>query len=169
MIKRLYLLLVLFLLLLLPFSILKISAKEETFPNFKIITLGEKPIGTLTINKINLKEDLYDIDSPRNNVDEHVTILKESSFPDILVLAAHSGKGKIAYFQELDHLNINDTIKLTYKNTNYIYYVVSIWEEKKDGYININKENNHQLVLTTCSPNKDGYQLIINCVKKESN
>ena len=169
MIKRLYLVLIISILLLLPVSILRISAKEEIFPNFKILTLGEKPIGKLTINKIHLKENLYDINSPRNNVDEHITILKESSFPDILFLAAHSGEGKIAYFEELDQLKINDTIELTYNNKHYTYIVKSLWEEKKDGYININKEPKHQLILTTCSPNKANYQLIINCIEKESN
>ena len=172
MIKRAYLILILLLTLLLPMSILKISAKEDTYPKFNINLLGERPIATLTIKRIKLKEDLYNLDSPNNSIERHVTILKESTFPDqnnsILILAAHSGNGKIAYFEELDNLKINDTIKLVYKDKTYLYYVKDIWEEKKDGYININKENSNQLILTTCSPNKKGYQLIINCIEKES-
>ena len=76
-------------------------------------------IGTLIIDKIKLKESLYNINSPKNNVNEHVTILKESIMPDqnnsIMFLAAHSGIGKIAFFEELDKLQKNDIIILIYK------------------------------------------------------
>ena len=167
MIKRTYWILILFLLLLLPMSILKISAKEDCSPVFRFNTVEERPIGTLTINKIKLNTDLYDINSPRNNIEEHVTILKDDN--DLIILAAHSGTGKIAYFEELDNLQENDEIILKYKNDISTYYVKNYWEEEKTGYININKEDTKQLILTTCSPNKPGYQLIINCIKKESN
>ena len=69
----------------------------------------------------------------------------------------------------LDKLEINDEIILIIENNKNTYKVKDIWEEKKNGYININKENKKQLVLTTCSPNKEGYQLVINCIEKESN
>ena len=166
MIKRIYLILVIILLLLLPCTIIKISAQEITIPNINVSK--EKPIGTLKIKKININENLYNIDSPRNNIEEHITILKESTFPDLLILAAHSGEGKIAYFEHLDDLKLNDEIKVKYNNKTYIYFVKDIFEQKKDGYININKEDNDQLILTTCSPKHNGYQLIINCIKKES-
>ena len=52
-------------------------------------------LGTITINKIHLKNNLYNIDDTRNNIEENVTILKESVMPDkdnsIIFLAAHSG------------------------------------------------------------------------------
>lgn len=166
MIKRIYLILVIILLLLLPCSIIKISAQEITIPNINVSK--EKPIGTLKIKKINLYEDLYDIDSPKNNIEEHITILKESKFPELLILAAHSGEGKIAYFEHLDKLKLNDEIEIKYNNKIYIYFVKDIFEQRKNGYININKEDNNQLILTTCSPKHNGYQLIINCIKKES-
>lgn len=173
MIKRLFLLLSILLVLILPMSILKISAKDDNYPIFKLNVLGEKPIGTLIIKKINLKEDLYKIDSSKNNIEEHVTILKESISPNqdnsTFLLAAHSGNGKTAYFEDLDELQTNDKIELIYENKKYDYYVKDTFEEKKDGYININKEASKQLVLTTCSPNRDGYQLIVNCIEKESN
>ena len=87
-----------------------------------------------------------------------------------MFIAAHSGTGRLAYFKNLDKLQINDVIKLEYKNINYTYQIKDIWEIKKNGTINVEKENNTQLVLTTCSPNKEGYQLIINSIqiKKES-
>jgi len=145
----------------------------KIIPNITIInkTTSTK-IGRINIKKIKLKEDLYKIGSEENNVEKHVTILKESIFPptenSIVFLAAHSGSGKIAYFQELDKLQEKDEIILTLNNKNYYYEVKDIWEEKKNGYINVNKESKDQLVLTTCSPTKEQYQLVINCIKKES-
>lgn len=100
-------------------------------------------------------------------MDNNITILKESNYPQLIILAAHSGTGKIAYFEELNKLEINDEIQITYNKETSIYKVIKIWEEQKNGKIHIeNKEK--QLILTTCSPNHKNYQLIISCIKKES-
>lgn len=127
----------------------------------------------LIIEKLNISEKLFNINSKENTIEKHVEILKESIMPDkkdsIMILAAHSGTGKIAYFQELDKLEKNDIVILIYKNKKYTYFVKDIWEEKKNGYIHVNKEKKRQLVLTTCSPTKQKYQLIVNCIEKESN
>lgn len=84
-----------------------------------------------------------------------------------MFIAAHSGVGKIAYFERLDELEINDEIILKIDNKEYSYIVKNTWEEKKNGYINVNKESKNQLILTTCSPTKAKYQLIVNCTIKE--
>jgi LPXTG-site transpeptidase (sortase) family protein len=132
----------------------------------------DNSIGTLTINKINLKQKLYEINSEENTIEKNVTILKESIYPEennsIMILAAHSGTGKIAYFKKLNELKINDEIILNFKKKTYTYIVKDILEEKKTGYINFNKEEKKQLILTTCSPQKSNYQLVINCIEKES-
>lgn len=129
-------------------------------------------IGSIIINKLNINKPLYKINSNKNNIEENITILKESIPPkednSILIIAAHSGTGPIAFFNELNKLEINDEIIIKYDNKDYKYFVKDIWEEKKNGYININKEPQKQLILTTCSPTKDDYQLIINCIIKES-
>lgn len=129
---------------------------------------SEKPIGTLVIPKINLNENLYSLESKNNNIEKHVTILNYSDPPGkengIIFIAAHSGTGKIAYFKSLNKLSVSDEIILTYHNKTYTYKVKSIWEEKKAGTITVPKESTKQLILTTCSPNKNNYQLIINCV-----
>ena len=89
---------------------------------------------------------------------------KENS---IIFLAAHSGRGEIAFFDDLDKLIEKDIITLEYNNELYSYEVTDIWEENKNGYIHINKGKNKQLILTTCSKKKDK-QLIINCVLKNT-
>lgn len=127
----------------------------------------EQPIGKVQIPKINLNKSLYKIDSKLNNVEENVTIL-ESNLPSIIVLAAHSGTGRNAFFKDLNKLNINDTINLTYTNNHYTYKVINIFEQDKSGYITINEKEYDQLFLTTCSYNKNK-QLIIECKKINSN
>ena len=74
----------------------------------------------------------------------------------------------IAYFNNLNKLLINDEVSLTLNKKNNTYIVKNILEQKKNGYINISKEEQDYLILTTCSPNHNGYQLIVNCIKKES-
>lgn len=132
---------------------------------------NEEIIGNLIIDKINLDMPLYNIESKNNNIEENITILKESILPpkekSIVFLAAHSGTSKISYFDNLDKLEINDTIFLTINNTENVYQIKNIYKQKKNGYIHINKENKDQLILTTCDPNNNKYQLIINSTKKE--
>ena len=49
----------------------------------------------------------------------------------------------------------------------YKYYIKEIYEEDKTGYINVDKEKENQLILTTCHPDKSNKQLVINAIKKE--
>lgn len=162
------------------FSIIKISEAPSTLnpvKNFKNIynkkEENDNIIGYIKIDKLNINEKLYKINSSENNVDKHVTILKESVLPDkensIVFIAAHSGTGDIAYFKDLDKLKIRDNIILNINKKNYTYTVKEMWEDPKNGYININKEKGKQLILTTCSPNNSKKQLIVNCIEKESN
>lgn len=131
----------------------------------------EKPIGNIYIKKININKPLYNINSDKNNIEENITILPGTIGPDqknsILFLAAHSGPDEIAFFDDLDQLKINDTIELTYNNIKYNYIIKDIWETKKDGSIEVIKEDSDQLILTTCSKNSNK-QLIINSTKIES-
>ena len=120
-------------------------------------------IGTLTIDKLNLSKDIYDINSSHNNVDENVTILNDDI--NLIVLAAHSGPGYIAFFDDLDKLELNDTINLTYKGKDFIYKVTNIEEQAKDGTIEINKTNKQRLILTTCSKKDKNKQLVVTTEK----
>lgn len=168
MLKKIIILIIIIEILLIP---LIITSNHKQIIIKKTYTLNiekkELPIAKIIIDKININEEIYHIDSDKNNIEQHVTILKGSNYPDILILAAHSGTGKIAYFERLDELNINDEILIHYKNDKNKYIVKKIWEEKKNGKIHIDNDKN-QLILTTCSPKHKGYQLIISCTKKES-
>ena len=165
--KILYILTIIIFLLLSSVTTIKIS-KEPIITNTLFVQKEE--IGKLIIDKIHLQRNLYKIDSPQNDIEKNVTILKESTPPteegSIMILAAHSGTGDIAYFNSLNQLELNDSIILIYKDKKYTYIVKDIWEESKTGYINFNKEKDKQLILTTCSPTSDKRQLVINCIEK---
>jgi len=172
MLKKILLFLILIATIFSVLTTLKI-AKNPYISSNKTIQKVEnnEQLGKLVIEKINLNQPLFKINSKKNNVEENITILKESTLPEnensIVFIAAHSGTGDIAYFEELDQLIKNDEINLTINKKTYHYIVKDIWEEKKNGYINVNKEKENQLILTTCSPTKRDYQLIVNCIEKE--
>ena len=169
MLKKILLLFIIILLILFTESLIKIDNKIVSIDKrLTINTYKEKPIGNLTINKINLSQDIYSINSKENTIEKNIELLRESE--DLIIIAAHSGSGKIAYFNNLNKLDINDEIVLKLNKNTYTYKVKDYWEQKKNGYINISKEEQDQLILTTCSPNHNDYQLIVNCIKKkESN
>lgn len=180
MLKKIYITLLIISTLLVSLSIIRIDQKEYNYNKIimkkpiqisKIIS-KEQPIGIIRIQKIDIENDLYKIESKKNNIEENITILKESQYPDqensILFIAAHSGPDRISYFNRLDELEIGDRIEIEYNNNKYIYQVNNMYELKKDGYIRGIKEKKRQLVLTTCCPKKDNCQLIVNCIEIES-
>lgn len=141
--------------------------KEDIITSKKTTYIVENDqIGYLKIDKINLFQPLLKKESIHNNIEENVTILKDSIMPteknSIVFLAAHSGSGSIAFFKDLNKLEVGDIIELKYKNQIYHYQINNIWEERKNGYIHVNKTKLKQLILTTCSPEKENKQLIIN-------
>ena len=176
-IKILFILLIYITICIIIYNKIPIKENTKTIENIlneknSIPLIEEKPIGEILIKKINLKQPIYNQTSKKNNIEENVTILNGSESPSqensIMFLAAHSGQGNIAFFNNLDKLNINDIILLKYDNITYKYIVTNIWETKKDGNIEIIKENYQQLILTTCSKQNKKKQLIINCKKIES-
>ena len=133
----------------------------------------EKPIGKIEIQKINLEKPLYSINSSHNNIEENVTILKESILPNkensILFIAAHSGNSNISFFKDLDKIDVGDEVVINYQDNQYTYVVTDIYEQEKNGYISGIRNQKKQLILTTCCPNKEKCQLIINCIEKSLN
>ena len=146
---------------------IKENKKIEYNSNIK-----DDSIGQIIIKKININRKLYNIDNPKNNIEENITILKGSIEPDkeesIIFVAAHSGYGEKAFFKNLDKLESKDQIIIKYNNIDYRYEVKNKWETNKDGDIEVEKEDKKQLILTTCSPTDKTKQLIINCIEKES-
>lgn len=118
-----------------------------------------KYYGYLVIPKVNMKLGFYNVDNEKNNVGENVTLI-DTGINNTYLLAAHSGSGPLAYFNDLRYLSVGDKITLIIDGNIMNYKVVNIRNEIKNGKINIKNEKN-QVILTTCNQVKKGYQLII--------
>jgi len=122
-------------------------------------------VGVLEIPKINFKRGFLDIKDKNNNVNKNIQVLENSTMPNVngglLVIAGHSGSGRVAFFRNLYKLKENDQIYIYYENIKYIYQVQKYYEETKDGDISIDKNSESTLVLTTCSQTDKNKQIII--------
>ena len=156
------------------------SANESTIPDDEENNVSKKVsynyVGTIEISKIKLKRGFLDISSPYNNVDRNVTVIQQSSFPNVehgnLILAAHSGNCSICYFDKLYKLSIGDKALVYYKNYKYSYKIVDIYNVPKTGEVEIKRDPGKTvLTLITCTHNSDTEQTvyIFELVKKEKN
>ncbi len=126
----------------------------------------------IEIPKINLKKGILKKENKHNNIDENVTILKESNYPNEdgnIYIAAHSGNGNHAYFNKLTNLTISNKVNIYYKNTKYIYQVTEIKKITKIKNSSILTKNKNNLILITCSQqDKSKYLVIISTKIKET-
>lgn len=125
-----------------------------------------KYIAILKIPKIKLEKGLFNKDSPYNNVNKNIEILKESTYPDQekgnFILAGHSGSSKVAYFNDLDKLVIGDVIYIIYKNKEYKYVVNNIYDIEKTGKAEIIRDMSKAcLTLITCRRNTNKQIVIV--------
>lgn len=119
----------------------------------------------LYIPQINLKKGIYKKNDKRNNIEENVTIHSSSDYPNKdfsnLILIAHSGTGKKAYFNELHKLNEDSLIEFYYQNVKYVYKINNYYQVEKNGKANIKRDINKKTVtLITCSQKDKTKQLI---------
>ncbi len=149
------------------------NKKEETenaVTNVGQDTKKEDAFATLSIPKIKLNRNIYSLKDKRNNVDENVTLLKGSKLSEtnknFILLAAHSGIGPKAIFTRLDELTLGDIVYFTYKDKKTTYQVDTIEEQEKNGSIKVPKQEENELILTTCSEQDKTKQLILLCTVK---
>ena len=116
-------------------------------------------LGYLVIPKINMKLGFYDYESKLNDVNKNIKLIN-TGISNTYLIAAHSGTGTLAYFNDLRYLEINDEIYLKFKNKTNKYKIKNISRKIKDGKIKISKEEN-QIILVTCDQIVKGYNLII--------
>lgn len=138
---------------------------EQPKPQPKPVDYTKYYVGTLEIPKINLKKGFLNIDSPYNNVDRNVTVIKSSDYPDVtngnFILAAHTGSSSISFFTKLHDLSIGDLAYINYKEKKYTYQLVNIYTQPKVGWINIYRDTSKTtLTLVTCTKNTQETQTI---------
>lgn len=141
---------------------------EENEQNKKNTSRNFNYIATIEIPKINLTKGLVDINSNDNTVDYNIQIIKPSDYPDVeygnFILASHSGSSSISYFKHLYKLVRGDKVYIHYNNIKYIYEVSDIYQEQKNGYVNIKKESfKTTLTLITCTKNNNSTQTVYIC------
>ena len=122
-------------------------------------------LGILTIDKVNLQQGFYDKTNEHNNVSENLTFLSPSNYPDEkngnVILVAHSGTTRIAYFKNLYQLKVGDIAKIEYKGHLYTYKIDNIYNETKDGNVTIYRDTTKQtLTMITCTKNDNTKQTI---------
>lgn len=122
-------------------------------------------IAFLELEKIKFKRGLFPKNSYYNKVDYNVEILDISDFPDVIngnfILAGHSGTSNVAYFKDLYKLALKDIAKVYYQGKVYKYQIVNIYNELKDGSVNIYRDQNKTtLTLITCTKNDKNNQTI---------
>ncbi|MBR3362885.1 MAG: sortase [Bacilli bacterium] len=122
-------------------------------------------LGVLKIDKIGLEQGFYDKDNENNNVGKNVTLLGPSNYPDEkngnTILVAHSGSSYLGYFKHLWKLSKGDLATLYYKNKTYVYKIVNIYNDTKDGDVTIYRnKNKNTLTMITCTKDSDTEQTI---------
>lgn len=141
----------------------KNNKQPKTIPQTENTTTGY--IGYLEISKINLNKGFYDITSSENDVEKNIYVSPTSSYPDKekgnLIIAAHSGTGWKAFFNELYQLNTGDQVNVLYKNKRYIYKINKIYKQEKTGKIAIYRDyEKTTLTLVTCTNNDSKTQTV---------
>lgn len=130
----------------------EIKDDEETSSE---VVQEDSYIGILEIPKINLKKGLVDKNSPSNNVNKNIYILKETTLPDErinshIILASHSGNSYISYFKNLKKLDMKDKVYFYYKNVKYTYEISNKYEIDKTGTTELKITNKSDITLITC-------------------
>lgn len=133
--------------------------KEEEKPEYiqeydDVIT--NDYIGYLIIPKINLTKGFVDRRSSENDVEKNIYIVDGATYPDVekgnFIIAAHSGPGWQAFFNDLYQLTTGDQIYVTYKGKKYTYQLTNIYKQEKTGKIAIYRNyEKSTLTLITCT------------------
>lgn len=119
----------------------------------------------LSIPQINLKKGIYWKEDKRNNIEENVTIHQQSNLPNQdnsnVILMAHSGTGKKAFFNDLIDLNQDSLIEFYYQRVKYVYKIDHYYSEKKIGTLSIKRDTSQKsITLITCSQRDKSKQLV---------
>ena len=134
----------------------KISYSLNKQVSYKYLEMKDLYDMILVIPKIGLKKGIYKKSDIKNNINDNVTINKDSDYPDSdnsdVILMAHSGSGNNAYFNNLNKLDSDSLIELYYNHKKYIYKLDRSYCVLKNGKVNIVREKDKKTItLITCS------------------
>ena len=146
-------------------KIVETVEKEEDEKEGKVEVSPEGYIGYLEIPKINLSKGFVDKNSPDNDVDKNLYISPKSDYPNVkngnFIIAAHSGTGWRAFFNDLYKLEKGDRINISYGNKDYTYVIDDIYKQPKTGTISIYRnQKKNTVTLVTCTNNDPNTQTV---------
>ena len=129
----------------------------------KIIRLIEEPVFKLIIPSINLKHNVYNMNSILNDVDRNVSILESSNIKEnLFYIASHSGGGDASYFDNIAYLEKGDIIYLNNKKQNLCFVIEEkFYIQKRGSFEAFYSGAGNTLFLITCSLKFIDKQIII--------
>lgn len=119
----------------------------------------------LEIPKINLKKGMVESTKNFSSINYAISIDKSSNYPNKegnFILYAHSGNSKIAYFRNLNKLNVNDEVFVYYEGVKYSYQIINKYEIEKTGKMEVIRDSNRKLItMVTCISNTNKQVVLI--------
>ena len=126
-------------------------------------------LGMIRIPKIDIDNKLYKIGSPENNVDKNIEVLSSSSMPDVsggnFILASHNGFSPIAYFHNLNKLEIGDIVYVFYNGVDYRYEISDIYDVIKTGKVEIKRDKSRNAITMITCKGEDKQLVVIGYLK----
>lgn len=146
---------------------IKVETDDDVQTNNESIPTSKYDyIGVLEIPKISVKRGFLNIEDSNNVVNKNIQVIDNSDMPDVvngnLIIAAHSGSGRVAYFSNLYKMEISDTAYVYYNGVRYTYKITNIYDVEKTGTVTIQRDNTKTtLTLITCRHNTNKQIVVI--------
>lgn len=119
----------------------------------------------LEIPSINLKRGVVDSTKNFNSINYAISVDKNSNYPEYMgnfILYAHSGNSSIAYFKNLNKVELNDSVYVYYNGVKYKYKIFDKYDIEKTGKAKvINSKQDKYITLITCNQNRKNYQIVL--------
>lgn len=132
--------------------------KQEVSSNINYTAILEIP-------KIGLKKGVVDNTRNFDSINYAISVDNSSNYPNEkgnFILYAHSGNSYIAYFRNLNMVNINDDVYVYYNGVKYHYVIYDKYDIEKTGKAKvISSKDNNYITLITCNQERKGYQVVL--------
>lgn len=119
----------------------------------------------LEIPSINLKRGVVDSTKNFSSINYAISVDKNSNYPNEMgnfILYAHSGNSSIAYFKNLNKVELKDSVYVYYNGVKYKYEIFDKYDIEKTGKAKvIDSKQNKYITLITCNQNRKNYQIVI--------
>lgn len=134
------------------------EVKETKKSNINYTAILEIPI-------IDLKRGVVDSTKNFRSINYAISVDRTSNYPNEygnFILYAHSGNSSIAYFKNLNKVNVNDDVYVYLNGIKYHYVIYDKYDIKKTGKTVINRPTNDKnITLITCNQNRKGFQIVL--------